>query len=68
MAENKKVVAANVLLEQRIDELEKQGKVKKVARCAATRKLLHIAWAVVVKKQDFDPNYQPIREPLQIAA
>jgi transposase len=50
------------------DRLVKQGKIKKVARCAATRKLLHIAWAVVVKEQDFDPNYQPIREPLQIAA
>jgi transposase len=50
------------------DRLVKQGKIKKVARCAATRKLLHIAWAVVVKERDFDPNYQPISQPHQIAA
>ena len=50
------------------DRLVKQGKIKKVARCAATRKLLHIAWAVVVKERDFDPNYQPIRQSQQIAA
>jgi hypothetical protein len=29
----------------------------KLARCATARKLLHIAWAVVTKKQDFDPEY-----------
>ena len=33
------------------------GKPEKVARCAAARKLLHIAWAVVKKDQPFDPNY-----------
>jgi transposase len=33
------------------------GKPEKVARCAAARKLLHIAWAVVKKEQPFDPNY-----------
>jgi transposase len=27
----------------------------KVARCAAARKLLHIAWAVATKDRDFDP-------------
>ena len=35
-----------------------QGKSKKVARCAAARKLLHIAWAVATKGQPFDPHYQ----------
>lgn len=35
------------------------GKPKKVARCAAARKLLHLAWAVVTKDRDFDPAYQP---------
>jgi transposase len=33
------------------------GKPEKVARCAAARKLLHIAWAVVKKDQQFDPYY-----------
>ena len=37
--------------------LRKAGKPEKVARCAAARKLLHIAWAVVKKDQPFDPNY-----------
>jgi hypothetical protein len=32
-------------------------KPEKVARCAAARKLLHIAWAVVKKDQPFDPHY-----------
>jgi transposase len=38
--------------------LRAQGKSKKVARCAAARKLLHIAWAVATKEQVFDPHYQ----------
>ena len=38
--------------------LRAQGKSKKVARCAAARKLLHIAWAVATKGQPFDPHYQ----------
>lgn len=38
--------------------LRQQGKPVKVARCAAARKLLHLAWAVVTKQQPFDPNYQ----------
>lgn len=33
------------------------GKPKKVARCAAARKLLHLAWAVVTKQQAYDPHY-----------
>ena len=36
--------------------LREVGKPEKVARCAAARKLLHIAWAVVKKDQPFDPN------------
>ena len=40
------------------DRLRAAGKPPKVARCAAARKLLHIAWAVVTKNCDFDPNYQ----------
>ncbi len=34
------------------------GKPPKVARCAAARKLLQIAWAVVHTGQPFDPAYQ----------
>jgi len=34
------------------------GKPMKVARCAAARKLLHLAWAVVAKQQPFDATYQ----------
>src|SRR5215470_9697469 len=37
--------------------LRAAGKPEKVARCAAARKLLHIAWAVVTKAQWFDPSY-----------
>lgn len=39
------------------DRLREAGKPMKVARCAAARKLLHVAWAVVKKGQPFDPNY-----------
>jgi transposase len=34
-----------------------RGKHVKVARCAAARKLVHIAFAVVTKEQAFDPSY-----------
>jgi transposase len=34
------------------------GKPKKVARCAAARKLLLLAWAVVKQQRPFDPAYQ----------
>lgn len=39
------------------DRLRAAGKPPKVARRAAARKLLHIAWAVVTKDCDFDPHY-----------
>lgn len=39
------------------DRLLEHGKPNKVARVAAARKLLHIAWAVVVKERDFDPSF-----------
>src|SRR4051812_14204791 len=38
--------------------LRAAGKPKKVARCAAARKLLHQAWALGSKLQRFDPGYQ----------
>jgi hypothetical protein len=37
--------------------LVQRGKIKNVARVAVARKLLHIAWACVVKERNFDPNY-----------
>jgi hypothetical protein len=40
------------------------GKPIKVARWAAARKLLHLAWAVVTKEQRFTPIY---REPLRLS-
>jgi len=37
--------------------LVQRGKIKQVARIAVARKLVHIAWACVVKERDFDPNF-----------
>jgi transposase len=45
-----------------------QGKPKKVAICAAARKLLHIAWAVVTKQQSFDPSYGQARQAVHPSA
>ncbi|GAA5531518.1 IS110 family transposase [Herpetosiphon gulosus] len=38
--------------------LRERGKAVKVARCAAARKLIHLAWAIVKTGQPFDPGYQ----------
>jgi hypothetical protein len=40
------------------ERLKANGKPKKVARCAAARKLLHVAWAVVHSGRAFDPAYR----------
>lgn len=48
----------NPVLKPFYQRLIDAGKPKKVARCAVARKLIHIAWAVVVKQQDFDPDYR----------
>ena len=51
------------------DRLVAAGKLKKVARCAAARKLLHQAFAVVTKERMFDPDYHHHQTPrLNIAA
>lgn len=42
------------------DRLRRAGKPAKLARCAAARKLLHIAWALVTKERDFDPSYSAV--------
>lgn len=50
------------------ERLRAAGKPMKVARCAAARKLLHLAYAVVTRKEDFDPHYQPQRQQPLAAA
>ena len=50
-------VQHNPILKTFYARLRAAGKPEKVARCAAARKLLHIAWAVVTKDQPFDPHY-----------
>ena len=47
----------NPVIKAQYQRLRAAGKPMKVARCAAARKLLHLAWAVVTKRQPFDPNY-----------
>ena len=47
----------NPLIRAFYQRLIGKGKAKKVAICAAARKLLRIAWAVATKKQSFDPDY-----------
>ena len=49
----------NPVIKRFYDRLRAQGKPAKVARCAAARKLLHLAFAVATNKEDFDPHYQP---------
>jgi transposase len=46
------------------DRLICSGKHVKTARVAATRKLVHIAFAVVTKEQFFDPHYHFSTHPL----
>lgn len=47
----------NPVIKAFYDRLRAAGKPMKVARCAAARKLLHLAFAVVKNKEDFDPLY-----------
>ena len=48
----------NPLIRTQYERLRAAGKPPKVARCAAARKLLHLAFAVVTKKRAFDPAYR----------
>ncbi len=57
----------NPVIKAFYERLRAAGKPTKVARCAAARKLLHIAWAVVRKEEDFDPAYAQ-RHPQPMAA
>ncbi len=47
----------NPVIKPFYDRLRDAGKLMKVARCAADRKLLHLAFAVVKQNEDFDPLY-----------
>jgi len=46
----------NPVIKAFYSRLRAAGKQRKVALCAAARKLLRIAWAVATKDQDFDPT------------
>jgi len=47
----------NPVIKMFYSRLRAAGKPRKVALCAAARKLLRIAWAVATKERDFDPAY-----------
>jgi len=47
----------NSVIKAFYERLRAAGKPPKVARCAAARKLLHLAWAVVRTGRAFDPAY-----------
>jgi transposase len=51
----------NPIIRAHYQRLRAAGKPSKVARCAAARKLLQLAYAVVTKKQRFDPHYSTQR-------
>jgi transposase len=57
----------NPIIKAFYERLRAAGKPPKVARCAAARKLLHIAWAVVTKEQDFNPQHC-VRPAMRAAA
>lgn len=50
----------NPVIKPFYERLRAAGKPPKVARCAAARKLLHLAYAVVTKECDFDPARAPV--------
>jgi transposase len=56
----------NPVIKAFYDRLRAAGKPMKVARCAAARKLLHLAYAVITHEEDFDSDYQS-RKPEQAA-
>lgn len=58
----------NAQIKAQYERLRAVGKPHKVARCAAARKLVHLAYAVVTKGQPFDPNYQTRRQPVQTSS
>jgi transposase len=59
-------VRHNPMLKAFYERLLAAGKPKKVARCAAAHKLLHLAWAVATKRQPFDPMRHERNEVQQL--
>jgi transposase len=51
----------NPVIRATYQRLRAAGKPEKVARCAAARKLLRIAWAVARKGEAFDPHHEQRR-------
>jgi len=51
-------IQKNKALQPFYERLIRKGKIKNVVRVAVARKLLHIAWACVVKERDFDPDFE----------
>lgn len=58
----------NPVIKATYQRLRASGKPSKVARCAAARKLLHLAFAVVSKRQRFDPAYRTRDAAERVAA
>lgn len=58
----------NPVLKAFYQRLLARGKLKKVARLAVARKLIHLAWAVVKHDCDFDPTFAHPRHVGQSAA
>jgi transposase len=54
----------NPLINTFYTRLRAAGKPVKVARCAAARKLLHLAFVVVTKGQRFDPSFKQLPSPV----
>lgn len=52
----------NPVIMPHYERLRAAGKPSKVARCAAARKLVQVAYAVVTKRRAFDPTYQQPRQ------
>jgi transposase len=57
----------NPILTPFSERLRAAGKPAKVARCAAARKFLHLAFAVGTHLEDVDPNHQPKHKRLATA-
>jgi transposase len=51
-------VRSNPIIRHFYHRLRQRGKPAQVALCACARKLILVAWAVVTKRQLFDPDYE----------
>jgi transposase len=58
----------NPVIQAQYQRLRAAGKRAKVARCAAARTLVHLAYAGVTKRERFDPAYQTRRTEGQVVA